>query len=171
VCFTRTLANRMKGSPPRTGRHAARLVLQWAWLLGASGVRAQDSSSSSSEETTAVYFGSGCFWGRQKDFVDVEEITLGRSDHEVTALVGYAGGPVPKGALDYFSSICIWVVKRAAPGSCAPSATRLVRAAMLLCIWLWPRAKQRTSSAASLLSPSGGTATRHPQSVHHCLDH
>lgn len=105
----------MKGSPRRPGRHAARLVLQLA-LLGAPGVRAQDSLASSSE-TTAVYFGSGCFWGRQKDFVDVE-FTLGRSDHEVTALVGYAGGAVPKGALIYFPPNIY-------SGSCAPSATRL----------------------------------------------
>jgi hypothetical protein len=65
-------------------------MLAWVvLLLGAvlPGVRARDSE-------THVYFGSGCFWGRQKDFVDVER-TLGRSDQEVTALVGYAGGPVP----------------------------------------------------------------------------
>lgn len=34
---------------------------------------------------------AGCFWGRQKDFVDAE-IALGRSVSDVTAIVGYAGG-------------------------------------------------------------------------------
>lgn len=34
---------------------------------------------------------NGCFWGRQKDFVDVEK-SLGRSGEKVSAVVGYAGG-------------------------------------------------------------------------------
>ena len=38
-----------------------------------------------------VYFGNGCFWGRQKDFVDVEK-GLGRKGENVSATVGYAGG-------------------------------------------------------------------------------
>ena len=40
----------------------------------------------------SVYFGNGCFWGRQKDFVDVEMRQLGRSPESLTALVGYAAG-------------------------------------------------------------------------------
>jgi len=40
-------------------------------------------------DTTPVYFGNGCFWGRQKDFVDTEQ-ALGRG--AVSAVVGYAGG-------------------------------------------------------------------------------
>ncbi|GLI65936.1 hypothetical protein VaNZ11_009596 [Volvox africanus] len=39
-----------------------------------------------------VYFGNGCFWGRQKDFVDVEMKQLGRKPEQLTALVGYAAG-------------------------------------------------------------------------------
>lgn len=35
-----------------------------------------------------VYFGNGCFWGRQYDFVKTEE-SMGR---DITAVVGYAGG-------------------------------------------------------------------------------
>lgn len=38
-----------------------------------------------------VYFGNGCFWGRQKEFVDAEK-TLGRAPDQVSAVVGYAGG-------------------------------------------------------------------------------
>ena len=42
-------------------------------------------------EITPVYFGNGCFWGRQKDFVDTE-MQLGRDVSTSTAIVGYAGG-------------------------------------------------------------------------------
>ncbi|KIY93771.1 hypothetical protein MNEG_14190 [Monoraphidium neglectum] len=39
-----------------------------------------------------VYFGNGCFWGRQKDFVDAEK-ALGRtSPADISSLVGYAAG-------------------------------------------------------------------------------
>jgi hypothetical protein len=42
--------------------------------------------------TTTVYFGNGCFWGRQKDFVDTEMRTLSRPPERVSAVAGYAGG-------------------------------------------------------------------------------
>ncbi|CAG9467039.1 unnamed protein product [Pedinophyceae sp. YPF-701] len=40
---------------------------------------------------TPVYFGSGCFWGRQHDFF-VAEGKMGRQAEKSTAIVGYAGG-------------------------------------------------------------------------------
>eukprot|EP00798_Chlamydomonas_sp_ICE-L_P013659 gene13659-19546_t len=57
-----------------------------------------------------VYFGNGCFWGRQKAFVDAE-MKLGRTTpDQVTSVVGYAGGtrtgiricPGPGGKVCYF---------------------------------------------------------------------
>uniref|UniRef100_A0A7S0MV44 Peptide-methionine (S)-S-oxide reductase n=1 Tax=Pyramimonas obovata TaxID=1411642 RepID=A0A7S0MV44_9CHLO len=51
----------------------------------------------SATEEVLVFFGNGCFWGRQKDYVDVERQTLRRSDEEITALVGYAGGHSERG--------------------------------------------------------------------------
>lgn len=39
----------------------------------------------------SVYFGNGCFWGRQYDFANTE-LALGRKPEEMTAVVGYAGG-------------------------------------------------------------------------------
>lgn len=45
----------------------------------------------SESATMPIYFGNGCFWGRQKDFVDAET-ALGRAPEQVTAVVGYAGG-------------------------------------------------------------------------------
>ncbi len=50
-----------------------------------------------------LYFGNGCFWGRQKDYVDAERKVLGRAPEQVTAVVGYAGGK-----------------KQGAPCDCAP---------------------------------------------------
>eukprot|EP00889_Picochlorum_renovo_P004056 jgi/Picre1/31086/NNA_006441.t1 len=38
-----------------------------------------------------VYFGNGCFWGRQYDFVKAEN-EMGRDGNEISAVVGYAGG-------------------------------------------------------------------------------
>jgi peptide methionine sulfoxide reductase MsrA len=39
-----------------------------------------------------VYFGCGCFWHAQHEFVEAERTILGRSDMELTARAGYAGG-------------------------------------------------------------------------------
>jgi peptide methionine sulfoxide reductase MsrA len=40
-----------------------------------------------------VYWGSGCFWGRQYEFVtQLEQGFFGRSDAQITAVGGYAGG-------------------------------------------------------------------------------
>lgn len=60
----------------------------------ASAAGAAESASSStdvSDNTTPIYFGNGCFWGRQKDFVDVEK-ALGREGGKISAITGYAGG-------------------------------------------------------------------------------
>lgn len=55
---------------------------------------------------TTVYFGNGCFWGRQKDFVDVEQGMLKRSAEQTSAVVGYAGGRTtsPDGKVCYYYS-------------------------------------------------------------------
>jgi len=50
------------------------------------------SKIASQTEGTAVYFGNGCFWGRQKQFFDIETSSLGRNNQTVSATVGYAGG-------------------------------------------------------------------------------
>ncbi len=44
------------------------------------------------ETLMEVYFGCGCFWHVQHEFVEAERRILGRSDLEVTARSGYAGG-------------------------------------------------------------------------------
>lgn len=39
-----------------------------------------------------VYFGCGCFWHVQHEFVEAERNILGRSDDQLTSRAGYAGG-------------------------------------------------------------------------------
>ena len=39
-----------------------------------------------------VYFGAGCFWHVQHEFVAAERNLLGRKDNELTSRAGYAGG-------------------------------------------------------------------------------
>ena len=54
--------------------------------------------SATDEELIDVYFGCGCFWHVQHEFVEAERKILGRLDDEITARAGYAGGKA--GALD-----------------------------------------------------------------------
>jgi hypothetical protein len=49
-------------------------------------------SSSSNLPLESVYFGVGCFWHIQHEFVTAERDLLGRSDRELTSSTGYAGG-------------------------------------------------------------------------------
>jgi hypothetical protein len=50
----------------------------------------------------SVYFGVGCFWHIQHEFVVAERELLGRSDRELTSLTGYAGGK----STDSFQRVC-----------------------------------------------------------------
>lgn len=70
---------------------------QGSQVLAASGLLLTGSSpagaaSSSDDELVEVYFGCGCFWHVQHEFVEAEKRILGRSDSELTARAGYAGG-------------------------------------------------------------------------------
>lgn len=61
-------------------------------------------ASNSTEEVQPIYFGNGCFWGRQYDFINAEKNTLNRSTQELSAIVGYAGGKQtsPSGKTCYY---------------------------------------------------------------------
>lgn len=45
-----------------------------------------------SSALTDVYFGVGCYWHIQHEFVEAERKLLGRSDTQLTSRTGYAGG-------------------------------------------------------------------------------
>jgi hypothetical protein len=50
----------------------------------------------------SVYFGVGCFWHIQHEFIAAERDLLGRSDRELTSFTGYAGG----NTADTFGRVC-----------------------------------------------------------------
>mmetsp|Transcript_33702 Transcript_33702/g.108318 ORF Transcript_33702/g.108318 Transcript_33702/m.108318 type:complete len:269 (+) Transcript_33702:14-820(+) len=64
-----------------------RAVLASALALPASSQRAVADDSD-----IDVYFGCGCFWHVQHEFVMAEKKLLGRSDLQITSRAGYAGG-------------------------------------------------------------------------------
>ena len=57
-------------------------------LVLANGLQAQ----ARDVEDIEVYFGLGCYWHMQYEFVQGEVDILGRNYDEVTSIVGYAGG-------------------------------------------------------------------------------
>ncbi|KAJ9520366.1 hypothetical protein QJQ45_030301 [Haematococcus lacustris] len=88
-------------------RTLAALTTSVALLLSsASHAAAMDAPAAtrpSIEAPEAVYFGNGCFWGRQFDFVSAEK-ALGRGPEQISAVVGYAGGRQtgPDGKVCYY---------------------------------------------------------------------
>lgn len=65
-------------------------LLSAALVASASALLPQ--SAQAEDALTSVYFGVGCFWHIQHEFIVGERDILGRSDAELTALAGYAGG-------------------------------------------------------------------------------
>mmetsp|Transcript_39 Transcript_39/g.78 ORF Transcript_39/g.78 Transcript_39/m.78 type:complete len:304 (-) Transcript_39:101-1012(-) len=59
---------------------------------------ADDDIVVSNQDEIEVYFGCGCFWHVQHEFVEAERKILGRSDSQITSRAGYAGGKA--GAMD-----------------------------------------------------------------------
>ena len=51
-----------------------------------------DVAQADTDPLTDVYFGVGCFWHAQHEFIAAERDILGRDDQTITALSGYAGG-------------------------------------------------------------------------------
>ena len=97
--------------PPTSRRHSLVALTAGAFALSnAFRVQSQESTvaiaaqikggsslkdvvgGSDDDGMTYVYFGNGCFWGRQHEFVALEKDVLHRSDVEVKSLAGYAGG-------------------------------------------------------------------------------
>jgi hypothetical protein len=57
-----------------------------------------DVSSATTVPLEDVYFGVGCFWHIQHEFIQAERDLLGRGDAQLTSLAGYAGGKSVKRA-------------------------------------------------------------------------
>ncbi|GBF95248.1 peptide methionine sulphoxide reductase [Raphidocelis subcapitata] len=85
-------------------RPAARALS--AALLAAAALASPGPALADGSAEAPLYFGSGCFWGRQREFVEAEK-ALGRtSPDQISALVGYAGGAQagPDGRVCYYYS-------------------------------------------------------------------
>ena len=61
-------------------------------LAAAAGVSQMAPPPALAADTVKVYFGAGCFWHVQHEFVGEEVAALKRSPAQITAVSGYAGG-------------------------------------------------------------------------------
>jgi len=53
-------------------------------------------ASAAASKNVTVYFGNGCFWARQHEFItNLEQKVLGRLDSQLTSIAAYAGGTLP----------------------------------------------------------------------------
>jgi peptide methionine sulfoxide reductase MsrA len=91
------ISNGRKLDTIMSGDHTVSIGLSRRKLLASAvavgGVGAQATAPArADEEEIDVYFGCGCFWHVQHEFAEAERRILGRSDKELTARVGYAGG-------------------------------------------------------------------------------
>merc|ERR1712048_1325501 len=64
-------------------------------------------ATAAEEENIEVYFGCGCFWHVQHEFVEAERKILQRGDKQLTSLVGYAGcnGGLRNGKVCYHNTM------------------------------------------------------------------
>jgi len=80
---------------PRASSRRGFLTHQAASVLASTALVSnprQSFAASEDDELIDVYFGCGCFWHVQHEFVEAERSILGRSDDEITSRAGYAGG-------------------------------------------------------------------------------
>ncbi len=61
-------------------------------ILISSSLIASNVNALDTNEQLPVYFGVGCFWHVQHEFVATEKKILNRDDMDITSRAGYAGG-------------------------------------------------------------------------------
>lgn len=74
------------------GRRAFLGAVAVASAGAALGLGLGPSPAVAADPVTDVYFGVGCFWHIQHEFVEAERKLLGRSSSQLTSRTGYAGG-------------------------------------------------------------------------------
>jgi peptide methionine sulfoxide reductase MsrA len=74
------------------GSWSRRSFLGSGAAIAATGLGLPIVANAEEEAPIEVYFGCGCFWHVQHELVEAERRILGRSDSEITARAGYAGG-------------------------------------------------------------------------------
>ena len=102
--ITQKATTTKRQKPTKSRRHSLVALTAGAFALSNAAFRVQSSTAAmggssvvgsnydDDDGMTYVYFGNGCFWGRQHEFVALEKDVLHRSDVEVKSLAGYAGG-------------------------------------------------------------------------------
>ena len=83
--------NYEQGSSSR--RHLFQSLLSSA-VLGTTLGTSTSASATENDPLIDCYFGCGCFWHVQHEFVEAERKLLGRKDMQLSARAGYAGGKV-----------------------------------------------------------------------------
>lgn len=71
---------------------SAAVISTTAATLGTNPQAAFAAADSEDDPLIDVYFGCGCFWHVQHEFVEAEKKFLGRKDVQLSARAGYAGG-------------------------------------------------------------------------------
>jgi peptide methionine sulfoxide reductase MsrA len=92
AAFAATLSSLLVPQARALDAEAGALTFASLTTPGAGPSRVIADLASSITPGAEVYFGNGCFWGRQHEFVQTERLVLGRTDDEVSSVVGYAGG-------------------------------------------------------------------------------
>jgi peptide methionine sulfoxide reductase MsrA len=87
-----TLAAAFAFRPAPAAAATTMATLAEAGALAPAAAAAAAAGAAAATDATTVYFGSGCFWGRQHDFVEAEKNKLKREPGAITAVTGYAGG-------------------------------------------------------------------------------
>ena len=85
------IAGRPAGATVAAASDAARFLAARHGTAAAAGAGA-----GADNDELQVYFGAGCFWHVQQELAKFERSVLGRTDLELTARAGYAGGS-PRG--------------------------------------------------------------------------
>eukprot|EP00581_Thalassiosira_minuscula_P019514 CAMPEP_0183719298 /NCGR_PEP_ID=MMETSP0737-20130205/12304_1 /TAXON_ID=385413 /ORGANISM="Thalassiosira miniscula, Strain CCMP1093" /LENGTH=297 /DNA_ID=CAMNT_0025949013 /DNA_START=94 /DNA_END=987 /DNA_ORIENTATION=- len=86
------------GDDDVTSSRRSFLTSSAAAVLASAAISSNARPSFADDDLIDVYFGCGCFWHVQHEFVEAERTILGRSDDQITSRAGYAGGKA--GALD-----------------------------------------------------------------------
>ena len=102
TCWCGIAAAALSSSPFKAAAYNPSQVSRRSWFASLASataavgagtlVAARPAAGAAPEGQEDVYFGVGCFWHIQHEFVQAERELLGRGDHDLTSAAGYAGG-------------------------------------------------------------------------------
>lgn len=92
LCADAYFTSNARGSVENVAHASRRNILGSAIAAVTALTFGSKSAVAASDDETDVYFGVGCFWHIQHEFLDAERKVLGRGDRQLTSRAGYAGG-------------------------------------------------------------------------------